>query len=298
MSATSGSLVGSSDLFAQLPPITLDELDAHAALQERVDRKYVLTNHELTCLIDALADQWAVLQIDGRRHAAYQSVYFDTEQLDSYRAAAHKRRRRFKVRTRTYLDTSTTLLEVKTKGRRGRTVKRRTPHAFNDRDRLDDASRQFVDETTTTAGLGSRLSPTLTTEYRRTTLADLDDVARLTVDAGLRCTDWCRHTVALSDRYVVETKSTGVPSRADRWLWSIGCRPEKISKFATGLAALHPELPSNKWHRTLRRHFPPRHTVMRARCGDLLAEQADETRCGCDCPQHESNKRRNANRRR
>ena len=26
----------------------------------------------------------------------------------------------------------------------------------------------------------------------------------------------------------------------------------------TGLAALHPELPSNKWHRTLQRHFPTR----------------------------------------
>lgn len=41
----------------------------------------------------------------------------------------------------------------------------------------------------------------------------------------------------------------------DRVLWSRGHRPVSISKDATGLAALRPDLPANRWQRTLRSHF-------------------------------------------
>jgi hypothetical protein len=57
------------------------------------------------------------------------------------------------------------------------------------------------------------------------------------------------------DKIIVETKSEGIASPTDRWLWSQGARPVKISKCCTSLAAMHPELPSNKWHRTLTRYF-------------------------------------------
>ena len=53
---------------------------------------------------------------------------------------------------------------------------------------------------------------------------------------------------------VVETKSAAA-SPMDRLLWSRGVRPTRISKYATGLAALDPALPHNRWSRTLRRHF-------------------------------------------
>ena len=34
-----------------------------------------------------------------------------------------------------------------------------------------------------------------------------------------------------------------------------GYRPAIVSKYCTGLAALEPDLPSNKWHRVLLTHF-------------------------------------------
>jgi hypothetical protein len=34
-------------------------------------------------------------------------------------------------------------------------------------------------------------------------------------------------------------------------------RPAAVSKYCVGVAALHPELPSNPWHQTLRRYFEP-----------------------------------------
>ena len=41
----------------------------------------------------------------------------------------------------------------------------------------------------------------------------------------------------------------------NRLLWSAGHRPSSISKYATGMAALRPDLPSNKWAPILRHHF-------------------------------------------
>ena len=57
------------------------------------------------------------------------------------------------------------------------------------------------------------------------------------------------------DAVVVETKSAGAPSAADRVLWRHGVRPTKVSKFCTGLAVIRPDLPANKWHRVIDRHW-------------------------------------------
>ena len=239
---------------ASLEGISLDHLNDAAALQTRVDRKYIIDGWQLSSLIAVLEGRLAALEIDGQRSFTYESVYFDTPNLESFRSAATKRRNRFKVRTRTYVDTTTSMLEVKTKGGRGGTIKTRQAHDFDRRRELDIGAVYFVDSLLDREGLAATLQPVLTTRYDRTTLVDLDDVARLTIDSGLCCSDPAGRSVGL-DRYVVETKSTGAPSTADRQLWANGIRPAKISKFGTGMAALDPTLPSNKWNRTLNRHF-------------------------------------------
>ena len=86
-----------------LAAVTLAELNAAASLLTRVDRKYLLPVHAAQDLVHALGDA-QVLQIGRRRSFAYASTYFDTPDLDSYYLAARGRRRRFKVRTRSYLD--------------------------------------------------------------------------------------------------------------------------------------------------------------------------------------------------
>lgn len=243
------------DRVSRLRPISLADLNAAASLQMRVDRKYIVNAEQLEAMIDALATRLAALEINGQRAFGYESVYFDTPDLESYLSAAYRRRARFKVRTRSYLDDGFTMLEVKTRGTRNVTVKNRQQYRFDDRGIVVPESYEFVDSATGRVGLGAQLSPVLRTEYDRTTLVDLDDIARLTIDAHFRCTDWKNDRLRLGSSYIVETKTSGPPSIADRWLWRHGIRPTKISKFGTGLAVLNPELPSNKWHRTINRHF-------------------------------------------
>jgi hypothetical protein len=111
--------------------------------------------------------------------------------------------------------------------------------------------------------LPAGMAPTLVTTYRRTTFVTRTAAARLTCDVGLVCRDE-RHEVRDTGTHVlVESKSDGHGgSVADRMLRELGVRPVSVSKYAVGVAALHPEVPSNPWHRTLRRYFGrPRQTA-------------------------------------
>src|SRR5688572_5124958 len=93
-----------------LAPLSLEEVLAVADLQTRTDRKYVVTPDVFARLVDELGGGLGVLDIAGVRAFRYESVYFDTPALDSYLGAAHGRRRRFKVRTRSYLDSGDCML--------------------------------------------------------------------------------------------------------------------------------------------------------------------------------------------
>jgi hypothetical protein len=247
-----------------LGTIGLAELTERAGLLTRVDRKYVLPRSDLDVLLADLDPGVRVLDIDGIRSSAYESVYFDTPGLTSFLMAAHPRRRRFKIRTRTYVDSAQSYLEVKTRGGRGVTVKDRLPYALNDRATLTTEGRRYtdtvLDEADITGAAGQDLAPTLTTRYRRTTLFIPESSSRATIDTGL---SWA--SVGRADApqlrldrpglAIVETKSGSRASAVDRILWAHGHRPATISKYATGLAALRGDLPGNKWAPVLRRYF-------------------------------------------
>jgi hypothetical protein len=101
------------------------------------------------------------------------------------------------------------------------------------------------------------MRPTLITTYRRTTFVSRTGDVRLTCDTGLVCLD-VEHEVRDTGTHVlVESKSAGRASAPDRILRELGVRPARVSKYCVAVAALHPELPSNPWHQTLRRYFEP-----------------------------------------
>ncbi len=281
-----------------LAPISLAELTAAADLQTRVDRKYVLTRAQADAVLAGLAPDTRVLEIDGTpvrisspdkivfpapgltkldvvryflavapgalrgaggRAMAYESVYFDTRDLLSYRMAAHARRRRFKLRTRSYVDSATSFLEMKTRGARSTTVKDRIEYDPAHRNVLTEEGREYAEAALDDLGIPEPerldLVPTLVTRYRRRTLYLPASGSRVTVDTDLSWESDDGTTILRPDLAIIETKSGSRISDVDRLLWSHGHRPDRISKFGTGLAALRPDLPANKWARVLRRHF-------------------------------------------
>ena len=279
-----------------LAPTSLAELNSAAGLLTRVDRKYLVPLERAQELVGGLISEARVLDIDGRRRFSYASTYFDTPGLEAFMLTARKRRRRFKVRTRTYLDSGLCFLEVKTRGARGTTVKRRMSYHADDASRLTGPGRAFVAACLASTGVtgsaaahevAAALRPVLATTYERTTLHLPRAEARATIDTALT---WQHlgpvaapgtavvsagpfagmvagsqalrpahlaaaisngEPVEVSGVAVVETKNPATPSPADRALWDAGYRPTRISKYATGMALLHPELPANRWYRTL-----------------------------------------------
>jgi len=238
--------------------ISLDETNEIARLQTRIDRKYLIDPSTLLDLLGHLTSTSRVLEIDARRACNYRSTYFDTPDLALYRAAAQGRRHRFKVRSRAYGDAGPAFLEVKAKGRRGVNEKSRIPYGRSDLRSITSQGTDFIAALTGDQQLARRLTPVLTSAYLRTTLVEVSERSRVTVDCGLRCAaelgGVALGEVALNG-IVIETKSERGASAADRWLQERRIRPAKISKFCTGLAALHPELPSNKWRRVVDRHW-------------------------------------------
>jgi hypothetical protein len=256
------------DPLAALPPISLDELTERAALQTRIDRKYLLPLAEVGALLAEVAPDTRVLRIGELHTFGYESVYFDTPELISYLRTARRRRRRFKIRTRTYLDSAQCWLEVKTRGARGSTVKNRVPYQRDHRTTLD-PGWQFVHAVLRAEafinGADLAFAPTLVTRYQRSTLFLPGTASRATIDTDLCWADWHGQRLSLPGLAVVETKTGSTASAVDRLLWARGHRPVRISKYATGLAALRPDLPATPWRRTLLRHFAPGATGYRPR---------------------------------
>jgi len=128
-----------------LPSVSLAEIGNTAGLQTRRDRKYVVAPALVDRLVSELWPGVLALEIDGQRDFGYESLYFDTPDLVSYRAAAHRRRRRFKVRHRHYVDAGSAMLEVKVRTGRGRNAKLRLPVDSAEANLFSAAGRVFVD---------------------------------------------------------------------------------------------------------------------------------------------------------
>lgn len=243
---------------AALPTIQLVGLQGEASLLSRRERKYLVPISVAATIVEAVSSEALALQINDERSFTYRSSYFDTPGGQSFFAAARRRRRAFKVRTRTYVDAGDCVLEVKLRGSRSRTIKRRIDYPAAMSGELTHTGRDFIAQVLGTTE-DAVLEPTLTTTYQRSTLL-LPGDARLTIDIGFSATTPSGERVSLEGFAIIESKSRSSPTKADRTLWRMGFRPMRISKFATSLAAMDPTLPSNRWTRALRLPWAGRRT--------------------------------------
>ncbi|SDJ54634.1 polyphosphate polymerase domain-containing protein [Nonomuraea jiangxiensis] len=242
---------------AAASPVGLEDVPE---LMSRVDNKYLVTVATMARLAAELGDRFGVLEIGGLRQFRYTSTYFDTPELLTFHQHRQDRRRRFKLRTRTYLDGGGRWLELKLSGARGSTDKHRIPY--------DDApgqvlTREALDFVRGTLQSELRiiapeaLGPVLSTDYRRVTLIDRSGAARLTCDTGLLCHDGRRSAPARRDLVLLESKSADGKAMVDKVLRGMGVRPVSVSKYCLAVAALR-ELRANRWHSVLQHYLDPK----------------------------------------
>ena len=240
-------------------PIGLAEAEERAPFAIRTDRKYVLDPATFAQLAERLVDDHLALDVGGRRLSSYDTIYFDTPELLSFRQHVQGRRRRFKCRTRLYGGGGPCFVEVKLKGPRGETLKRRLEVPVPGHGELAEASLGFLASELLRAyghGTPADLGTTLGTSFTRLTLVAREARERVTCDFGLAFRSGAaRHEIA-PGRVVVETKTALGNGVADRHLRRLGVRPvTPCSKYCVGVALTRADVRDNAFRRLVRRHF-------------------------------------------
>lgn len=176
-----GYLENIREVAQHFDPITLAEMDA-VRLMNRTDTKYLFNLAKLNDLLVRSMPHYRVLQIDGNRSFQYNSLYFDTRNLDLYMAHHNGIRPRFKIRFREYVETGTVFLEVKRKTNKNRTRKSRIEVKKTEME-LSGRSIQYIEEQAPLKA--ALLKPAMWTIFNRITLVGKNSPERITIDYNL-----------------------------------------------------------------------------------------------------------------
>lgn len=212
------------------------------ALMSRTDTKYIFSIDQLSQLLHTIKDRYRVLEVEGNRASRYKTLYFDTPDLGFYHAHQNGKKNRYKIRSRQYIDSNLTFLEVKFKNNKGRTVKTRVTIDDFELD-LSNESREFIGET---SGKDFSLVPTLWNSFERITLVNHDIPERVTIDLNLTFEFEDEH-LATKNLVIAELKQ----ERANRHspvakaIKDLHIRPERISKYCLGVALLREDVKRN-----------------------------------------------------
>lgn len=230
-----------------MTPISLDEM-SQVKLMNRVDTKYVMPLRMLPLILEKAKNEYRVQEIEGKRIADYDTLYYDTPSLDMYLMHHNRRLRRQKVRVRTYVDSDLTFLEIKNKNNKGRTKKKRIQVP---------PSTSPADESETVQNFMSHycwyqphtLRPVLYTRFRRITLVNKAMTERLTIDMDVQWKNvrTCMQC-PLGKVAVVEIKRDGnVPSPMVEILHGLRLTPLKISKYCMGIVYTESAVKNNRF---------------------------------------------------
>lgn len=240
---------------AGIPAITLEEMDG-VKLLNRIDSKY-LTNEAtlLEVLADARAAGYRALEAEGAKVSPYNSIYYDTPELGMFLAHHNRRLVRQKVRTRMYVNSGESFLEIKRKNNHGRTKKKRTGIASGEM--MDFSSNAAACEYL--AGHSwftiEDIQPVLSTSFRRITLVNPAKTERLTIDTSLMFTNYrTGKKASLEDAVIIELKQDGhAASQMKGILLNRRVKPVRVSKYCIAVTLTDPDVKSGRFKLKVRK---------------------------------------------
>lgn len=240
-------------------PISLSEMES-VKLMNRIDTKYAVSRKVLPSILEAAQADYFVQEIDGKRIATYDTMYYDTESLDMYIRHHDRQLVRQKIRVRQYVDSDLTFLEIKRKNNKGRTSKKRiivpgfdikadTPSVLKHKKKEDEAVTvsRFIDAKSRYEW--GEITPHLWTKFHRITLVNKAKTERLTIDMDLVWDNVVSgEKKTFEDLVIVELKRDGnVPSKMTHIMLDLRIHPLKISKYCIGTALTTPGIKKNRF---------------------------------------------------
>lgn len=223
-------------------PINLKEMDS-VTLLNRTDTKFLMTNEQIFKVLPALQQDYRILSVDSQRLNHYRTLYFDTADFRLYNLHVNERADRYKVRSREYMDSGQSYLEVKHKTRKDRTIKQRIP-----------TSRQVVqmnieDENWVNSVLpydSHLLEPKIWNTFTRITLVSIKCCERVTLDLDLSFSR-AGKVVNLGGMVIAEAKTDSAHQESPFLVQirSQRIHPQGFSKYCIGVAMLYDQVKKN-----------------------------------------------------
>lgn len=217
-------------------------------LLNRFDIKYLIPESELHHILSPASEHYHALTLANQNQFAYQTIYFDTPGLNFYLDHHNRKRDRYKVRLRKYIESNQVFFEIKHKTNKGKTVKSRIER--------DDLSIEFSSseckllEQNTLLNTKS-LFPVLDIQFSRTTIVDQNLTERITIDTGLGFNTFNSEShQSLNKICIIEikrSKLSGNSSIFEQLLRDRLITPYRISKYCTAINFLFPEVKYNRF---------------------------------------------------
>jgi hypothetical protein len=214
------------------------------ALLNRYDRKYVFHAAWLPELFHQLKNEYRILEVNQKRICQYDSLYFDTPDLQLYHRHQYGRGNRFKIRFRKYVDSSLTFFELKVKTNRERTVKYRIKQPDIAYSLLGEPA-DFLEKQLPVKASG--FAPQLFVSFKRMTLVHQSFPERATIDIGFVAE---RNGAKHESRHLViaEIKQERTHRSTFASLLKQHHLPEcAISKYCMGIISTEPKIRQNNF---------------------------------------------------
>lgn len=215
------------------------------SLMNRFDFKFLLKSSEAIAFLNHLYGEYDLIANNEIMIRSYETKYFDTYQRDTFLLHHQGKFPRYKIRTRTYLDTNDQFVEVKFKNNKGLTEKFRKKLTVEDNLFMQPDVISFLNSHKI-HNLES-LQESLLVNYQRISLKHKQINERITLDFNLTFSGNQKKTV-LEDIVIVEVKQEKkFISSAMEILRSFNKRSISMSKYCYGVSSTDPSIKHNNF---------------------------------------------------
>jgi hypothetical protein len=228
--------------------VNLKQLDS-VELQNRIDTKYILDQHQLLQLLEGIRGDQYVLEIDQNRIFNYKTIYYDTPDFQFYKDHHNGCVNRIKVRSREYVESHLCYYEIKRKLFGTRTDKQRKRIDFLFESIPEEAYNLIQYKRLNQKPLEKKL----TNYFKRITLTNKSFTERITIDFDI-CFENPAHSVCLPEVVIIEVKQgkANVYSNTIQQLKQLRIHQSSFSKYAVGISLLEPLIKHNNFKPILR----------------------------------------------
>lgn len=236
-------MINIQNILTTFSPISLEEMDS-VKLMDRTDTKFTFHINQLVNVLELAKQYYKVFEINNKRISDYQTLYYDTSDLELYNVHHTGKLNRYKVRHRTYVDSNIAFLEVKHKTNKGKTFKSRIKES-EVQNSWNAESIQFLLKKT--PYIPNTLISSLWVNYSRITLVSIESKERLTLDLNLEFKkgDNEKKLPQLVIAEVKQEKAKGSPFI--NIMKQLHIREGSISKYCMAMAYTEPSIKTNRF---------------------------------------------------